>query len=225
MIDVKGPVHLVGIGGMHMSAIAQILLKEGVVVSGSDLRPSPLTRQMEELGATVYEGHDAANVGKAKLVVTTVAAGDDNPELVEARKRDIPVLTRAQMVGRLIAQKRVIAVAGAHGKTTTSSLIAFILHEAGLDPCYLIGGESIDLGGNAAWTASELCVVEADEYGRAFHEYSPSIAVINNIEADHLDYYQTAEAYKQAFAEFAARVQPGGLLLLGGAQTTEGIES
>lgn len=216
MNDIRGPVHLVGIGGMHMSAIGQLLLARGVAVSGSDLRASDLTSKLERLGATVYAGHDAVHVGDAALVVTTAAAGDDNPEIAEARRRGIPVLLRAEMVARLMEGKRVVAVAGSHGKTTTSTMIAFILSEAGLKPTYLLGGESIDLDGNAAWGDGPLCVVEADEYRRAFLEYTPNTAVITNVDADHLDYYGTPAAYDEAFAAFAARVQPAGLLLICG---------
>lgn len=211
--EIGGPVHLVGIGGMHMSAIGQLLLERGVAVTGSDLRPSAFTARLEGMGALVFEGHAAANVGNAALVVTTAAASGDNPEIVEARRRGIPVILRAEMVARLMAGKRVVAVAGAHGKTTTSSLIAFILSEAGLAPMYLLGGESIDLGGHAAWGEGDLCVVEADEYKRAFHEYTPEVAVITNVEADHLDYYGTEAAYHEAFAVFASKVRAGGLLL------------
>jgi UDP-N-acetylmuramate--alanine ligase len=214
MSEIIGPVHLVGIGGMHMSAIAQLLRERAIAVSGSDLRASPFTERLEALGARVAIGpHDAANVGEAALVVTTAAAAEDNPELVEAERRGIPVILRAQMVARLMEGKRVIAVAGAHGKTTTSSLIAVILSRAGLKPMYLLGGESIDLGGHASWGEGDLCVVEADEYKRAFHEYAPSIAVITNVEADHLDYYGTEEAYHEAFITFARKVLPGGVLL------------
>ncbi|MCC6381711.1 MAG: UDP-N-acetylmuramate--L-alanine ligase [Dehalococcoidia bacterium] len=213
MSAITGPVHLVGIGGMHMSAIAQLLLERGVSVSGSDLRPSEFTARLEARGARVYQGHAAEQVHGARLVVTTAAAAADNPELVEARRLGIPVLLRAEMVARLIADKRVVAVAGAHGKTTTSSLIAFILSEAGRQPMYLLGGESLDLGGHAAWGAGDLCVVEADEYKRAFLEYEPSVAVVTNVEPDHLDYYGTPEAYHAAFTAFARRVRAGGLLL------------
>lgn len=216
MNEIQGPVHLVGIGGMHMSAIGQLLLQRGVAVTGSDLRPSNLTARLETMGAKVFVGHSAANLGSPALVVTTAAAGDDNPELVAARERGIPVILRAEMVARLMEGKRVVAVAGSHGKTTTSSLIAFILSEAGLRPMYLLGGESIDLDGNASWGEGDLCVVEADEYRRAFHEYAPDLAVITNVEADHLDYYGTPEAYHEAFVEFARRVKPGGLLLVCG---------
>jgi UDP-N-acetylmuramate--alanine ligase len=211
--DVQGPVHLVGIGGIHMSAIAQLLMEQGVSVSGSDLRASALTERLARQGARVSIGeHAAENVGSSALLVTTAAADDANPEIEEARRRGIEVLLRAEMVARLMAGKRVIAVSGSHGKTTSSSLIAFVLKEAGLSPMYLLGGHSPDLGGHAAW-GGPLCVVEADEYRRAFHEYTPWLGIILNVEPDHLDYYGTAEAYHEAFAVFAAKVQPGGIVL------------
>jgi UDP-N-acetylmuramate--alanine ligase len=214
MTQVEGPVHLVGIGGIHMSAIAQLLMEQGVVVTGSDLEQSSLTERLVALGAAiVYGAHAAENVGEARLVVTTAAAAETNPELVEATERGIETILRAEMVARLMEHKRVIAVAGAHGKTTTSSLVAFILHKAGRDPMYLLGGESIDLEGHASWGSGDVCVVEADEYKRAFHEYEPEIAVITNIEADHLDYYGTEEAYHRAFVEFGRKVKPGGYVL------------
>lgn len=214
MSDIRGPVHLVGVGGIHMSAIGQLLLEKGIVVSGSDLRPSALTAKLETLGARIFEGHAAENVpADTAMLVTTAAASDDNPEIAEARRRGIPVLLRAEMVARLMEGKRVVAVAGAHGKTTTSSLIAFILVKAARKPMYLLGGESIDLGGHAAWGEGDICVVEADEYRRAFHEYTPDTAVITNVEPDHLDLFGTAEAYVEAFVEFARKVVPGGLIL------------
>ena len=214
MSEIVGPVHLIGIGGMHMSAIGQLLLERGIAVSGSDLRPSVLIDRLVAMGATVAYGHDAANVpAESRLVVTTAAAADDNPELAEARRRGLPVLLRAEMVAKLMEGKRVVAVAGAHGKTTTSSLIALILVKAGREPMYLLGGESRDLGGHAAWGHGDICVVEADEYKRAFHEYTPDIAVITNVEPDHLDYYGTAEAYSEAFVQFGKRVSEGGLIL------------
>lgn len=213
MSTIAGPVHLVGIGGIHMSAIAQLLLEQGVSVSGSDLRPSELTETLARRGARVAIGpHDAANVGPAALLVTTAAADDANPEIAAARRRGIDVLLRAEMVARLMSGKRVIAVAGSHGKTTTSSLIAFVLREAGLNPMYLLGGHSRDLGGHASW-GGPLCVVEADEYRRAFHEYTPWLGIILNAEPDHLDYYGTAAAYHEAFEMFAARIRPGGIVL------------
>ncbi len=229
MIELTGPVHLVGIGGIHMSAIAQLLLERGVAVSGSDLTLSPLTAKLERLGARIAQGHASANLGDPALVVITAASQPDNPEIVAAKARGIPVILRAEMVARLMEGKRVIAVSGAHGKTTTSSLIAFILHNAGLRPMYLLGGESIDLDGHAAWGEGDLCVVEADEYKRAFHEYSPAVAVITNVEADHLDYFGTADAYSEAFAVFARRIIEGGRLIvcaddLGARQVSEQVE-
>ncbi|MBK7327572.1 MAG: hypothetical protein IPI85_00280 [Dehalococcoidia bacterium] len=214
MTEIHGPVHLIGIGGIHMSAIGQLLMERGTVVSGSDLRPSKLTAKLESLGAKVAYGHAAENVpADTALVVTTAAAADDNPELVVAREREIPILLRAEMVAKLMEGKRVVAVSGAHGKTTTSSLIAHILVSAGREPMYLLGGESLDLGGHASWGHGDICVVEADEYKRAFHEYTPDIAVITNVEPDHLDYYGTAEAYHQAFVEFGRKVKEGGVIL------------
>ena len=215
MSELRGPVHIVGIGGIHMSAIAQLLHKRGEVVRGSDLEPSDLTRSLESLGMTVFPTHAAENLGDARCVVATAAASSDNPEVLEARQRGIPVLGRPETVAELMSGKRVIAVSGSAGKTTTSSMIAFILSEAGLAPMYLLGGESRDLGGNAAWGDGDVCVVEADEYQRAFHAYEPDVAVITNIQPDHLDLFGTAEAYEEAFAVFAARIRPGGLLLAG----------
>src|SRR3989304_4873917 len=168
-------VHLVGIGGMHMSAIARILLAWGHAVSGSDQRRSPLTDTLEALGARVFIGHDAANVGEADLVVTTSAAAADNPELVEAGRRGITVIKRAEMVARLMEGRHGVCIAGTHGKSTTSGLVAFLLHASGRDPTYLIGAEVVGLGTNAAAGAGPHVVVEADEYDRAFLRYRPDV--------------------------------------------------
>lgn len=209
-----GPVHLVGIGGIHMSAIALLLLQRGIPVSGSDLRPSHLTEDLARRGARIAYGHAADNIpADTRLVVITAAVRPGNPELEEAQRRGLPVILRAEMVARLLEGKRLIAVAGSHGKTTTSSLIAFILQRAGREPMFLLGGESPDLGGHAAWGAGDIAVVEADEYRRAFLEYRPSIAVITTVEPDHLDDFGTPEAYTDAFVQFGRRVTPGGLLL------------
>ncbi len=216
MTEIRGPVHIVGIGGMHMSAIAQLLHERGERVQGSDLEASDLTRNLEAMGVTVFPEHAAENLGEARCVVATAAVGDDNPEVAEARRRGLPVLGRPEVVAGLMEGKRVIAVAGSHGKTTTSSLIAFILSRAGRQPMYLIGGESRDLGGNASWGGGDICVVEADEYQRAFHAYDPDVAVITNVDADHLDLYGTPEAYEEAFLTFARRLREGGKLLAGG---------
>jgi UDP-N-acetylmuramate--alanine ligase len=201
---------------MHMSAIAQLLHERGERVQGSDLEPSALTRNLEAMGVTIFTEHAAENLGEAGCIAATAAVGEDNPEIAEARRRGLPVLGRAEVVAGLMEGKRVIAVAGSHGKTTTTSLVAFILNQAGRRPMYLIGGESRDLGGNASWGGGDICVVEADEYQRAFHAYEPDVAVITNVDADHLDLYGTPEAYEEAFLTFAGRVREGGRLLAGG---------
>jgi UDP-N-acetylmuramate--alanine ligase len=199
-------VHLIGVGGIHMSGIAQILRHRGHDVSGSDLTLTPLTSRLGELGVVVHGGHDAGNVDDAQLVVYTSAAHDDNPELIEARRRGIETIKRAEMVARLMEGKQVIAVAGSHGKTTTTSLIAYMLKRGGLDPTYMLGGESVDLDGNAAPGDGEYFVVEADEYDRAFLHYRPQIAVVTNIEPDHLDIYGTIEELHDAFKQFLTQV-------------------
>jgi UDP-N-acetylmuramate--alanine ligase len=208
-------VHLVGIGGMHMSAIGRILLARGHAVSGSDLRRTPLTDTLESLGAKVHIGpHDAVNLGEAELVVTTSAAATDNPELAEAHRRGLPIVKRADMVARLMEGKTGVCVAGCHGKSTTSGLLAYIFAAAGRDPTYLIGAEVAGLGNNAAPGSGPEVVVEADEYDRAFLSYRPRFALVTNVEADHLDYYKTWEAVQEAFRGFAALVEPGGTLVL-----------
>ena len=213
--DIPARVHLVGIGGAHMSAIARILLSWGVEVSGSDLRETAVTEALAALGASVAIGpHAAANVGDAELVVTTSAATADNPELIEAQRRGIPVIKRAEMVGRLMQGKAGVGIAGCHGKSTTSGLVAYILAKTGRDPSYLIGAEVADLGTNAAAGAGPHIVVEADEYDRAFLSYHPQVALVTNVEADHLDYYGTWQAVQEAFAGFAANVPAGGTLVL-----------
>ena len=208
-------VHLVGAGGIHMSAIGQILRMRDIQVTGSDITLSEHTERLEALGAHVYAGHAASQVGDALLVVTTAAAKPDNPELVEARNRGIPVILRAEMVQRLIADRDVLAVAGTHGKTTTSSILTLMCVRGDLDPLVLLGGDARDLDdANCRDGAGRVAVVEADEYAEAFLQYDPRIAVITNIEVDHLDYYGTVEAYRAAFEKFAARVRPDGTLLV-----------
>ncbi len=208
--------HLVGAGGIHMSAIGQILLQRGHTVTGSDLEASEYTRRLEALGGTIYTGHAAANLGRAELLVATAAAAADNPEVAEANARDVPVLSRAEMVQALIAERDVLAVSGTHGKTTTTSMLTLIAVEGGLDPLVLLGGDARDLGDtNARDGDGRHAIVEADEYAEAFLQYTPQIAVINNIEFDHLDYYGTPERYEAAFATFAERVTDDGMLLVG----------
>ena len=208
-------VHLVGAGGVHLSAIGQILLERGHVVTGSDLATSDYTRRLQERGATVYEGHSASNVGRAELVVATVAARADNPELVAARGRGVEVIVRAEMVQRLLLDRRVLAIAGSHGKTTTTAMVALLTERGGLDPLVLLGGDAPDLGGNARDGAGDLAVVEADEYAEAFLEYEPQLALVTNIEPDHLDYYGAPDRLRAAFAAFAGRVRDDGTLFVG----------
>jgi UDP-N-acetylmuramate--alanine ligase len=208
--NVPERVHLVGIGGAHMSAIAQILHAWGHSVTGSDQRASAITKKLAGLGMHVAIGHAAENIGDAQLVVITSAAHGDNPEIVEAERRGVPVIKRAEMVARLMEGRYSIAVAGTHGKTTTSGLIAHMLVEAQLDPTYLIGGEVRSLGTNAAPGEGRYIVVEADEYDRAFLSYTPDVAVILNIEPDHLDIYGTVDEMAGAFRQFMASTRPDG---------------
>ncbi len=207
-------VHLVGIGGMHMSAIARILLAWGHQVSGSDQRRSPLTDALAAEGARVFIGHDATNVGDAALVVTTSAASESNPELADAARRGITTIKRADMVARLMEGKTGVCVAGSHGKSTTSGLVAFLLRECGRDPTFLIGAEVAALATNAAAGSGPQVVVEADEYDRAFLSYHPNVALVLNVEPDHLDYFKTEGAMREAFAGFVANVLPGGTVVL-----------
>ncbi len=214
-VGIPQRVHLVGVGGMHMSGIARILSAWGHRVSGSDMRLSPLTDALVSLGITVLEGHRAENVAEAELVVTTSAAKEDNPELVEARRRGVPILKRAQFVARLLEGRQAICIAGTHGKTTTTGLVASMLVRAGRSPTYLVGGEVRDLGTNAAPGDGDEIVVEADEFDRAFLEYHPDLAVVLNVEPDHLDIYGSFDALAGAFGQFMAQVKPGGRLIAG----------
>ena len=209
-----GQVHLVGAGGVHMSAIGQLLLARGIAVTGSDLQPSNYTRRLEQLGAKIYQGHTASNVGDAELLVVTAAAMDDNPELIAARERGLPVMLRAEMVQRLVEDREVLAIAGSHGKTTTTNMLAMMMERGELDPLVILGGDSPDLGGNVRDGNGRHAVLEADEYAEAFLHYSPKIALVTNIEADHLDYYGTEEHYKSAFTRFASQVQSEGTLIV-----------
>jgi UDP-N-acetylmuramate--alanine ligase len=206
-------VHLVGIGGVHMSAIAHILMTWGHQISGSDLQLSSFTERLREQGATIYEGHAAANVDDAELVVTTSAATKDNPETNEAQRRGIPVIKRADMVARLMEGRYAIAIAGTHGKTTTSAFVSFMLSEAGLSPTFLVGGDIVNLGTNAAAGEGEHIVVEADEFDAAFLSYEPDLAVVTNIEPDHLDFYGSFDAVKEAFSQFLKSVRPTGRII------------
>lgn len=213
--NVPERVHLIGAGGAHMSAIAQILHAWGHTVTGSDQRASVMTKKLEGMGIPVSIGHAPENVGDAQLVVTTSAAHSDNAEIAEAKRRHTPLIKRDEMVARLMEGRYSIAVAGTHGKTTTSGLIAHMLVEADLDPTYLIGGEVRSLGTNAAPGDGRYIVVEADEYDRAFLSYAPDVAVVLNIEPDHLDIYGTVEELTSAFGQFVGAVPEDGHVIAG----------
>ncbi len=209
-------VHLVGIGGSGMSPIAKVLLEMGVKVSGSDLKESEVTKRLESMGARVYIGHNASNIDEADLMVVSTAIDEANPELKAARERHIPVLHRSEMLARLMNERYGIAVAGAHGKTTVTSMISLVLERAGKDPTVVIGGEVADLGGSAKFGRGRFLVAEADESDRSFLRYHPKITVVTNIEADHLEYYEgTLTKLILAYQEFLENLSPDGVAVLG----------
>ncbi len=207
-------VHFVGIGGIGMSGIAEVLLNLGYQVSGSDLKASDVTRRLEGLGARIAAGHREENVTDVDVVVTSSAVKKDNPEVLAARRRKIPVIPRAEMLAELMRLKYAVAIAGSHGKTTTTSMVATVLNAAGLDPTAVVGGKVNVLGSNAKLGKSELMVVEADESDGSFLHLHPSIAVVTNIDPEHLDHYETLDALKDAFVEFCNRVPFYGLNVL-----------
>ena len=199
-------VHFIGIGGIGMSGIAEVLLNLGYRVSGSDVRSTPITESLAGHGATIFTKHVAANVKGAHVVVTSSAVSRDNPEIREAMRRKIPVIPRAEMLAELARLKYSIAVAGTHGKTTTTSIIAAILDRAGMDPTIVVGGLLNTIGTNARLGKGEYIVLEADESDRSFLMLSPTIAVVTNIEADHLDCYKDLEDIQSAFLSFINKV-------------------
>ena len=199
-------VHLIGIGGSGMSGIAEVLLTIGYAVSGSELRSSPVVERLRKLGATVYEGHTAENVHGAHVVVISSAVAPDNVEVVEAQRLKIPVIPRAEMLAELMRLKFGIAVAGAHGKTTTTSMVASVLGAAGLDPTFVVGGRVNHAGSNARVGQSEYMVVEADESDRSFLLLAPVIAVVTTIDREHLDQYKSIDEIQDAFLQFVNRV-------------------
>jgi UDP-N-acetylmuramate--alanine ligase len=199
-------VHFIGIGGIGMSGIAEILLTLGYSVSGSDLRRSSITDRLVALGATVFEGHAAANAVGSGVVVTSSAVNEQNPEVVEARQRKIPVIQRAEMLAELMRLKYGIAVAGMHGKTTTTSMIATVLAAGNLDPTVVVGGRVDALGSNARLGKSQYLVAEADESDRSFLKLSPILSVVTNLDREHMDCYRDMEDVEAAFLEFMERV-------------------
>ncbi|MFN2282419.1 MAG: UDP-N-acetylmuramate--L-alanine ligase, partial [Anaerolineales bacterium] len=196
-----------------MSAIAKVLLEQGVRVSGSDLLDSPLFEAVKEAGGSVILGHRAENISGADLVVRSSAVPDSNPEVQAAWQAGIPVLKRSEFLGRLTAGKSVVAVAGSHGKTTTTSMLAWILSSLNLDPSFIVGGVVANLGTNARAGKGELFVIEADEYDYMFLGLHPQLAVITNIEHDHPDIFPTPDSFEAAFQEFLGNLQPDGTLI------------
>jgi len=206
-------IHLIGIGGVGMSGIAQVLLEHGFEVTGSDLKESDTTRHLEAKGARIFLGHAPENVREADVVVFSSAVPRDNPEVVAARKHGTPVIPRAEMLGELMRIKEGIALAGSHGKTTTTSLVATVLRHAGLDPTVIIGGRLNALGSGSARGAGDLLVAEADESDGSFLHLIPAIAVITNIDPEHLDHYGSLDGVQDAFVEFANHVPFYGLVV------------
>ena len=207
-------IHMVGIGGIGMSGIAEVLLTLGYSVSGSDTRPSTITERLQDLGATVHEGHRAENVEGAHVVVISSAVKADNPEVAEAHRRKIPVIPRAEMLAELMRLKYGIAVAGAHGKTTTTSIVASILAAAHLDPTFVVGGRVNQAGTTARVGRGEFFVVEADESDRSFLMFAPVVAVVTTIDREHLDQYASLEDIQDAFLQFVNRVPFYGAAIL-----------
>ena len=207
-------IHLVGIGGSGMSGIAEVLLSSGYAVSGSDLKATTVTSRLEKLGAKIYEGHQATNVQGAHVVVISSAVRPDNVEVVEAHKLKIPVIPRAEMLAELMRLKYGIAVAGAHGKTTTTSMVASVLAAAGLDPTFVVGGRVNHAGSNARVGQGEYMVVEADESDRSFLLLAPVVAVVTTIDREHLDQYRSLDEIRGVFLEFVNRVPFYGTVIL-----------
>ena len=209
------PVHFVGIGGIGMSGLAEVLLDLGYPVSGSDLKTSPATDRLAARGAAIFEGHAAEHLAGAKAVVVSSAVRDDNPEVIEARRLAIPVIPRGELLAELMRQKYGIAVAGSHGKTTTTSMVASILHHSGFDPTVVVGGRVGAMGGsNARLGKTNYLVVESDESDGSFLKLAPIIAIVTNIDREHLDHYSGLGEIRRAFAEFVGKVPFYGVAIL-----------
>ncbi|HWE62878.1 MAG TPA: UDP-N-acetylmuramate--L-alanine ligase [Chloroflexota bacterium] len=207
-------IHLVGVAGAGMNALAPMLQARGYRLSGSDMQRSAQVERLLAAGMMFTQGHDAANVCAADLVIISAAVRETNVEVAAARAAGIPVVKRAAALGWLLEGLRTIAVAGTHGKTTTTAMLAVILRQAGFDPTFMVGGEVLELEASGYWGAGAWAVVEADEYDRSFLQFRPEIAVITNVEPDHLDYYGSVAAMHEAYARFMARIRPGGTLVL-----------
>ena len=206
-------IHFVGIGGIGMSGIAEVLLNLGYKISGSDLKSSAVTQRLASLGAQIFEGHQAANISGADVVVTSSAISIDNPEVAEARRLHIPVIQRAEMLAELMRLKYGIAIAGMHGKTTTTSMVAAVLAAGGLDPTVVVGGRVDAMGSNARLGKSHYLVAEADESDRSFLKLSPILSVVTNIDREHMDCYRDMRDVRRTFLEFMERVPFYGLVV------------
>ena len=208
-------VHFVGIGGSGMSGIAEVLLNLGYQVSGSDLSGTAITRRLKKLGAIIHSGHAGSHVASADAVVTSTAISPDNPEVIAAREQNVPVVPRAIMLAELLRLRQGIAIAGTHGKTTTTSLVASILAEAGMDPTFVIGGRLEAAGSHAKLGRGEFIVVEADESDASFLYLQPVLAVVTNIDADHMETYgHDVSKLKQAFVDFLQHLPFYGMAVL-----------
>jgi len=214
-VNTSERVHFIGIGGYGMSAIAKVMLEMGYHVTGSDLAQQELTEKLAANGARVYIGHEAAHVQGADLVVYSTALSKDNVEMKRAGELNIPVIHRSQMLARLMNERKGVAVAGAHGKTTTSSMISLVMERCGQDPTYIIGGEIMNVGSNAKAGKGEYVVAEADESDGSFLQYRPSVGIVTNIEADHLEHYDgDFNKLKQAYAKFLSQVKEDGIAIV-----------
>ncbi|VAW30423.1 UDP-N-acetylmuramate--L-alanine ligase, partial [hydrothermal vent metagenome] len=206
-------IHLIGIGGSGISAIARVLLGRGFVVSGSDEQSNEITAALQADGATIHQGHDAGNISGAQLVIISSAIPEENAELQAARKANIPVMKRSDFLGHLMTDQIGVAVAGSHGKTTITGMLAHILMEAELDPTVIVGGILPSLGTNGRYGEGDYFLVEADEYDRMFLGLRPEVAIISNIEHDHPDIFPNEDDYRDAFEKFAQLLPDGGHLV------------
>ena len=207
-------IHFVGIGGIGMSGIAEVLINLGYQVSGSDLKESDITRRLASFGGTISYGHRSENLAEVDVVVTSTAVNQNNPEVLEANRRKIPVIPRAEMLAELMRMKHGIAIAGTHGKTTTTSMVATVLGHGGIDPTVVIGGRLDSIGSNAKLGQGEFLVAEADESDGSFLKLSPTIAVVTNVDEDHLDYYSGLDEIRSTFINFINKVPFYGLVVL-----------
>lgn len=208
-------IHFVGVGGIHMSALAHILLDDGALVSGCDRSDTPILEPLRGRGAAISIGHDPSHTAQADRIIRTVAVPETHSEIAAALAAGVPVSTRAELLAEVAAERDVIAVGGAHGKTTTTAMLAVAARATGRDVGYVLGGETADLPRHAVRGTDPWLIIEADEYGRAFHHYAPQVVVITNVEPDHLDYYGTTEQLEDAFLRYAETLQAGGTLIVG----------